>query len=78
MYIQQTNHNLNVVIENIENIQTVTLGNPTINFQVKGLNFHGKNQDCHGKVLIFTDLILVFTEYTRNQEFSRKCLHLSH
>ena len=29
-------------------------------------------------ILIFSDFIFIFTEHTKNQDFSRKCLLLSH
>ena len=30
------------------------------------------------KLLIFTDFIVIFTEWTKNEEFSQKCPVLSH
>ena len=77
LLIGKANHCMDV---RVGLIFMLTLGNPKVNFFEKKsylmntVNFHVNN----GKLLIFMYFILIFTECTRNQEFSRKYLLLSH
>ena len=51
-----------------------TLENPKVHIFEKKFSFSRTLLILMEKLLIFTDLILIFTEYTKNQDFSRKCL----